>query len=120
MIWISISWWWARVRNSTKGLYINKSTNNYGLIIYLYVYDFLVTKNNMKEVYVTKKYWCWLSYQSWEKQWGLIVMSHYVEKVLLKFDHLKFGGAKPPCDSSIKILKSSSKAIARLECTSAI
>ena len=36
----------------------------------------------------------------------LIFMFHYVEKVLLKFNHLKFKEANTPYDSSTKILKS--------------
>ena len=70
-----------------------KLTDDYGVIVYSYVYDLLISKNNMKEAY-TKKYRYCLSYQiKVGKVVGVNFMSHYVEKPILKFDYLKFNGA---------------------------
>ena len=68
-------------------------TDDNVVIIYSYVYDLLILKNNMKEAYMIL---------------GTVdvVLVIKVEKMLLNFDHLKFNRANISYDSSNKILKS--------------
>ena len=49
-----------------------------------------------------------------------LCQSHYIEKVLLKFNYLKFKKANTPYDSSIKLLENSGRAVAQLEYASVI
>ena len=42
----------------------------------------------------------------------LLCQSHYIEKVLLKLNHLKFKEVNTPYDSSIKLLENSGRAVA--------
>ena len=49
-----------------------------------------------------------------------LCQSHYIEKVLLKFNYLKFKEVNTPYDSSIKLLENSGRIVAQLEYASAI
>ena len=46
--------------------------------------------------------------------------SHYIEKVLNKFNHLKIKEANTPFDPSIKLIKNDGRVVAQLEYASAI
>ena len=119
--------------NADKCIY-SKFTNNFGVIICLYVDDLLIFGTNMKGILDTKKY---LTSQFKMKDLGevdtilgikvkkhsggyALSQSHYIEKVLLKFQHLKFKEANTPYDSSIKLLENSGREVAQLEYASAI
>ena len=49
-----------------------------------------------------------------------LCQSHYIEKVLLKFNYLKFKETNTPYDSSFKLLENSSRVVAQLEYVSVI
>ena len=119
--------------NADKCIY-SKFTNSFGVIICLYVDDLLIFGTNMQGVNDTKKY---LTSQFKMKDLGEVdtilgvkvrkhsggyslCQSHYIEKVLLKFNHLKFKEANTPYDSSIKLLENAGRAVAQLEYASAI
>ena len=119
--------------NANKCIY-SKFTNNFGVLICLYVDDLLIFGTNMKGILDTKKY---LTSQFKMKDLGevdtilgikvkkysggyALSQSHFIEKVLLKFQHLKFKEANTPYDSSIKLLENSGIAVAQLEYASAI
>ena len=119
--------------NAYKCIY-SKFTNNFGVLICLYVDDLLIFGTNMKGILDTKKY---LTSQFKMKDLGevdtilgikvkkysggyALSQSHFIEKVLLKFQHLKFKEANTPYDSSIKLLENSGREVAQLEYASAI
>ena len=119
--------------NADKCIY-SKFVDDFGVIICLYVDDLLIFGTNMHGVNDTKKY---LTSQFKMKDLGEVdtilgikvkknsggyslCQSHYIEKVLLKFKHLKFKEANTPFDSSIKLLENSGRAVAQLEYASAI
>lgn len=119
--------------NADKCIY-SKFTDDFGVIICLYVDDLLIFGTNMQGVSDTKKY---LTSQFKMKDLGEVdtilgikvkknsggfslCQSQYIEKVLLKFNHLKFKEANTPYDSSIKLLENSGRAVAQLEYASAI
>ncbi|KAH9768292.1 Integrase catalytic domain-containing protein [Citrus sinensis] len=119
--------------NADKCIYF-KFTNDFGVIICLYVDDLLIFGTNMQGVDDTKKY---LTSQFKMKDLGEVdtilgvkvnkhsggyslCQSHYIEKVLLKFNYLKFKEANTPYDSSIKLLENSGRVVAQLEYASAI
>ena len=53
--------------------------------------------------------------------WGYaLCQSHYIEKILLKFQYLKIKEVTTPYDSSVKLTENSGRAIAQLEYASAI
>ena len=62
----------------------------------------------------------------WASKWNKIVgvsklgQPHYVEKVLDKFQHLKFKEVNTPFDPSLKLKKNSGRVMAQLEYASAI
>jgi len=88
----------------------SKFTNSFGVIICLYVDDLLIFGTNMQGVNDTKKY---LTSQFKMKDLGEVdtilgvkvrkhsggyslCQSHYIEKVFLKFNHLKFKETNTP------------------------
>ena len=104
------------------------------MIISLYVDNLLIFGINMNEILDTKKY---LTSQFKMKDLGEVdtilgikvkkhsggyslSQSHYIKKLLLKFQRLKFKKVNIPYDFSIKLLKNSSRAVAQLEYTSTI
>ena len=120
--------------NSADKCIYSKFTNNCVVIICLYVDDLLIFGTNMKGISDTKNY---LASQFKMKDLGEVdtilgikvkkhsegyslCQSHYIEKMLIKFNHLKFKEANTPYDSSIKILENSGRAVAQLEYASAI
>ena len=50
----------------------------------------------------------------------ILSQSHYIEKVLNKFNHLKIKEANTPFDSSVKIVENKGRTMAQLEYASAI
>ncbi|KAH9767601.1 hypothetical protein KPL71_011332 [Citrus sinensis] len=119
--------------NADKCIYF-KFTNDFDVIICLYVDDLLIFGTNMQGVDDTKKY---LTSQFKMKDLGKVdtilgvkvnkhsggyslCQSHYIEKVLLKFNYLKFKEANTPYDSSIKLLENSGRVVAQLEYASVI
>lgn len=119
--------------NADKCIY-SKFTDDYGVIICLYVDDLLIFGTNMRGIYETKKY---LSSQFKMKDLNevdtilgikvkkhsggyALCQSHYIDKVIHKFNHLKIKEANTPYDSSIKLLENSGRAVAQLEYASAI
>ena len=97
------------------------------MIICLYADDLLIFGTNMKVILDTNKY---LTSQFKMKDRGKVdtiigikvkkqsgsyalSQSHYIEKVLLKFQHLKFKKANTPYDSSIKLLENSCREVAQ-------
>ena len=104
----------------------SKFTENYGVIICLYVDDMLIIGTNMDGVQDTKKY---LSSQfkmkylnevdtilgiKFKKHSGgfSLCQSHYIEKVLTKFKHLNIKEANTPYDVSSKLVENSGRAVA--------
>ena len=119
--------------NANKCIY-SKFTNDFGVIICLYVDDMLIFGTNMHGVSDTKKY---LTSRFKMKDLGevdtilgvkvrkhsgvyLLCQSHYIEKVILKFNYLKFKETNTPYDSSIKLLENIGLVVAELEYASAI
>ena len=82
-----------------------KLTNDYGVIICSYVYDLLISENDMKEAYMILRSVDVVLVIKVGKIVGVNFMTHYVENMFLKFDHLKFNGANISNDSSNKIRK---------------
>ena len=93
LIWMRIYDDELELQTVPRDLVWYKSTNNYNVIICLYVYDLFIYGNYMKKVYMIVWSVDIVIVIKIEKIWGLIFMSHYVEKMLLKFNHLKFNGA---------------------------
>ena len=112
----------------------SKFTENFGVIVCLYVDDMLIIGTNIDGVNDTKAY---LSSKFQMKDLGevdkilgvkvkkhsggfALCQSHYIEKMLNKFSHLKIKEANTPFDSSIKLIKNDGRAVAQLEYASAI
>ena len=112
----------------------SKFTENYGVIICLYVDDMLIIGTNMDGVQDTKKY---LSSQFKMKDLNevdtilgikvkkhnggfALSQSHYIEKVLTKFKHLNIKEANTPYDVSSKLVENSGRTVAQIEYASAI
>jgi hypothetical protein len=49
-----------------------------------------------------------------------LCQSHYIEKILLKFEYLRIKEVTTPYDSTVKLTENSGKAVAQLEYASAI
>lgn len=49
-----------------------------------------------------------------------LCQSHYIEKMLLKFQHLRIKEVSTPYDSAFKLIKNSGRAVTQLEYTSVI
>ena len=122
-----------KYNNADKCIY-SKFTREYGVIICLYVDDMLIIGTNYKGVEETKKY---LSSIFKMKDLGEVdtilgikvkrhsggyslSQSHYVEKVLNKYQHLKIKEVSTPYDPNFKLFENSGKPIAQLEYASAI
>jgi hypothetical protein len=104
------------------------------IIICLYVDDMLIISNHLEGISETKKY---LSSNFKMKDLGEVdtilgikvkregsqislCQSHYIEKVLTKFQHLNFKEYNTPFDPSVKLKVNSGRAVAQLEYASAI
>ena len=119
--------------NADKYIY-SKFTESFGVIICLYVDKLLIFGTNMQGISDTKNH---LTSQFKMKDLGEVdtilgikvkkqsrgyslCQFHYIEKVLLKFNHSKFKEANTPYDSSIKLKENYGKTVAQLEYASAI
>ncbi|KAI3496569.1 hypothetical protein L1887_38934 [Cichorium endivia] len=120
--------------NSADRCVYSKSTADYTVIICLYVDDMLIIGTHLVGILETKKY---LSSNFKMKDLGEVdtilgiklkrtgneislSQSHYIEKVLKKFQHLNIKEFNTPFESSVKLKVNSGKAVAQLEYASAI
>ena len=120
--------------NSADKCIYSKFTENYGVIICLYVDDMLIIGTNMLGVNDTKKY---LSSRFQMKDLNevdtilgvkvkrhsggfALCQSHYIEKVLSKFSHLNIKEANTPYDVSSKLTENNGREVAQIEYASAI
>ena len=111
-----------------------KTCDDYIVIVCLYVDDMLIVSNNIKGIVETKRF---LSSTFKMKDLGqvdtilgikvkrnsggyVLSQTHYIEKVLEKFSHLKIKEANTPFDPSIKLVKNVGRTVAQLEYSSAI
>ena len=122
------------VHNSSDKCIYFKFIKEYGVIICLYVDDMLIFGTNMKDVYETKRYLSSMFQMKDLNEVDTILgikikrhserfalcQSHYVEKVLQKFEHLNIKEANTPFDQSIKLNENTRRAIAQLEYASAL
>ena len=119
--------------NSDKCMH-SKFTKEYGVIVCLRVDDMLIFGTNMKGVCETKKY---LSSMFQMKDLNKVdtilgikikrhsegfalCQSHYVEKVLQRFEHLNIKEANTPFNQIIKLGENTGRTITQLEYASAI
>ncbi|RVW28531.1 Retrovirus-related Pol polyprotein from transposon TNT 1-94 [Vitis vinifera] len=119
--------------NVDKCLY-SKTCDDYMVIVCLYVDDMLILSDDMKGIIETKRF---LSSTFKMKDLGevdtilgikvkrnsggyTLNQTHYIEKVVSKFSHLKIKDANTPFDSSIKLEKNDGRSVAQLEYASAI
>ncbi|WKA10744.1 hypothetical protein VitviT2T_028301 [Vitis vinifera] len=122
-----------RYNNVDKCLY-SKTCDDYMVIVCLYVDDMLILSDDMKGIIETKRF---LSSTFKMKDLGevdtilgikvkrnsggyALNQTHYIEKVVSKFSHLKIKYANTPFDSSIKLEKNDGRSMAQLEYASAI
>ena len=118
---------------ANKCLY-SKTCGDYLVIVCLYVDDVLILSDGMKGIIETKRF---LSSTFKMKDLGEVDIilgikinrnsedyalnqTHYIEKVVSKFSHLKIKDANTPFDSSVKLKKNDGRAVAQLEYASAI
>ena len=104
------------------------------VIVCLYVDDMLIVSNNIKGIVEIKRF---LSSTFKMKDLGqvdtilgikvkrnsggyVLSQTHYIEKVLEKFSHLKIKEVNTPFDPSIKLVKNVERTVAQLEYSSAI
>ncbi|RVW45273.1 Retrovirus-related Pol polyprotein from transposon TNT 1-94 [Vitis vinifera] len=107
---------------------------NENKVLCLYVDDMLILSDDMRGIIETKRF---LSLTFKMKDLGevdtilgikvkrnsggyALNQTHYIEKVVSKFSHLKIKDANTPFDSSIKLEKNDGRSVAQLEYASAI
>ena len=120
--------------NDTDKCIYGKVTKEYGVILVLYVDDMLIISTNMQGVIETKRFLSsvfkmkdlgevdtilGIKVTKHEKGFALN-QTHYIDKVLDKFKHLKIKEANTPFDSSVKFSESNDRIVAQLEYASAI
>jgi hypothetical protein len=119
--------------NADKCIY-SKFTDCYGVIICLYVDDMLIFGTNMEGISETKKYLISKFKMKDLKEVDTILgikvkkhsggyalcQTHYIEKILLKFQYLRIKEVTTLYDSSVKLTENSGRAVAQLEYASAI
>ena len=119
--------------NADKCIY-SKFTDDFGVIICLYVDDMFIVSTNMHGINDTKKYltskFKMKDLNEVDTILGIKVkihsggfalcQSHYINKVLNKFKHLNVKEANTPYDISSKLTENTSRSIAQLEYASAI
>ena len=120
--------------NSADKCIYSKFTDKYGVLVCLYVDDMLIFGTNMIGINETKEY---LSSMFKMKDLGeadtilgikvrkhsggfSLSQSHYIEKIVNKFNHLGFKEVNTPFDPSVKLTANSGRAVAQLEYASAI
>lgn len=122
------------MHNSFDKYMYSKFTKEYGVIVCLYVDDVLIFGTNMKGVCKTKKYFSSVFQMNDLNEMDIILgikikrhsksfalcQSHYVEKVLQRFEYLNIKQANTPVNRSIKLGENTGKAIAQLEYAHAI
>ena len=94
----------------------SKFKKKYGVIVCLYVDDMLIFGTNIKGIQETKKYLnkidIILEIKIKRHSKGLeLCQSHYVEKILQRFEHLNIKEANTPFDRSIKLDENTGRAI---------
>ena len=105
------------IHNNVDKCIYSKSTENFGVIICLYFDDLLIFGTNMQGVEVDTI----LSIKVNKHSRGhSLCQSHYIENLLLQFNHLKFKEVNTTYDSSIKLKENYGRTIAQLEYASAI
>ncbi|KAJ9561598.1 hypothetical protein OSB04_006758 [Centaurea solstitialis] len=112
----------------------SKCTSDFTVVICLYVDDMLIINTDLEGISETKKY---LSSNFKMKDLGEVdtilgikvkrtgsqislSQSHYIEKILTKFQHLNIKEFNTPFDSCVKLGANSGRAVAQLEYASAI
>nr|GEX40521.1 zinc finger, CCHC-type [Tanacetum cinerariifolium] len=108
-----------------------KFTKDYGVILCLYVDDFLIVGTNMKGINETKKFLssCFqmnevdtiLGIKVKRHSGGYALnQCHYIDKIIDKFQHLNMEEANTPYESSCKLVENNGRAVAQIEYASAI
>ena len=122
-----------KVNDADKCIY-SKFENGVGVIICLYVDDMLIFGSNLKYVEETKRF---LSSKFDMKDLGeadvilgikivrkdnslALSQSHYIEKVLKRYNHFELKPAATPVDPSIKLMKNTGRAMDQLKYASII
>ncbi|WJZ84162.1 hypothetical protein VitviT2T_003781 [Vitis vinifera] len=122
-----------RHNNVDKCLY-SKTCDDYIVIVCLYVDDMLILSDDMKGIIETKKFlsstFKMKDLREVDTILGIKVkrnsggyalnQTHYIEKVVSKFSHLKIKDVNTPFDSSIKLENNDGRLVALLEYASAI
>ena len=122
-----------RHNTADKCIY-SKFTNEYGVIICLYVDDMLIFGTNMIGINETKKFLMSTFKMKDLKEVDMILgikvikhdngfmlsQTHYIEKLLNKFNFLKIREYTTPYDSSITLVKNDARSIEQLKYASAI
>nr|KAJ0214957.1 hypothetical protein LSAT_V11C300107720 [Lactuca sativa] len=120
--------------NSADRWIYSKHTSDYIVVICLYVDDILIIGTHLEGILETKKY---ISSNFKMKDLGEVdtilgikvkrtggqislSQSHYIEKILTKFQHLNIKEFNTPFDSSVKLKVNSGRAVAQLEYASAV
>lgn len=118
-----------KLNNSDKCVYSKFDDNGNGVIICLYVDDMLIFGTNLEQVDLIKSF---LSSNFSMKDMGetdvilgikikrdsgklILSQSHYIEKVLKKFNSYDCSLISTPMDPSLKLLPNGGKAISQLE-----
>ncbi|KAK9125539.1 hypothetical protein Scep_014385 [Stephania cephalantha] len=118
-----------KINESDKCAYIKFDGKGNGVIICLYVDDMLIFGTDLEQVQLTKRF---LSSQFEMKDMGqadvilgiqivrdegsiTLTQSHYIEKVLNRFNHLNCAPVSTPLDSSIELVKNTGNPVSQLE-----
>ena len=120
--------------NSADRCIYSKFTKDYGVIICLYVDDMLIIGTNLEGIRQTKEYLTSkfkmkdlnevdtiLGIKVHKHEIGFALsQSHYIKKVLEKFEHLKIKESNTPYDPNFKLEENIGRPVAQLEYASAI
>ncbi|OMO97119.1 Integrase, catalytic core [Corchorus capsularis] len=122
-----------RHNTADKCIY-SKFTSEYGVVICLYVDDMLIFGTNMIGINETKKFLTsvfkmkdlnevdtilGIKVIKYDNKY-MLSQSHYIEKLLNKFNYLKISDYTTPYESSVTLLKSNARPIEQLKYASAI
>ena len=122
------------VHNSSNKCMYSKFTKEYGVIVCLHMDDMRIFGTNMKGVCETKKYLSSIFQMKdlnkvdiilgikikRHSEGFLLCQSHYVEKVLQRFEHLNIKEANTHFNQIIKLGENTERAITQLEYASVI
>ena len=120
--------------NSADKCIYSKFTDSFGVIICLYVDDMLIISTNMHGINDTKNYLTSrfkmkdlnevdtiLGIKVRKHSGGFaLCQSHYINKILNKFNHLNIKEANTPYDVSSKLTENTGRSVAQIEYASAI